>query len=145
MSSLPSSYSLPDLHQLCPWKALLNPHYHVAAAASSDWVLHHLHNVVESGGKPQFWKEEYSELLCAYGYPYAEAEKLRTCCDFINLLFAIDEVSDHQGGKDAKSTAATVLNAMKDEAYDDGTVLCKMAKEYVQLLPCITSKSEFQF
>lgn len=129
MSPLPQSYRLPDLHQLCPWRASFNPHYEEAATASSKWVLSYVYNAVESGEKLEFFERGGSELLCAYAYPYAAPEELRTCCDFVNLLFTIDEVSDRQDGKDAKFTAATVLNTMRDDSYDDGTVLCRMTKE----------------
>ena len=123
------TYRLPDLHSLCPWKACFNPHHDAAAAASSQWVLSY--NALK-GKKLEFFKEGGSELLCAWAYPYAGYEELRTCCDFVNLLFTIDEISDDQSGRDATVTGLSVLNAMKDDSYDDGTTLCAMTKEYVQ-------------
>lgn len=124
------SYRLPNLHPLCPFKPRFNPHHEAAAAASSQWVLSF--NALK-GKKLEFFKEGGSELLCAWAYPYAGLEQLRTCCDFVNLLFTIDEISDDQNGKDATATGLVVLNAMKDDAFDDGSVLCKMTKEYVAI------------
>lgn len=131
MSPMPRSYRLPDLHRHCPWAASFSPHYHVTATASSKWVLSYVNSTILPREKLKFFEQGGSELLCAYAYPYAGPEQLRTCCDFVNLLFTIDEISDRQDCKGAKATAATVLNTMRDDAYDDGTVLCMMTKEYV--------------
>ncbi|KAI0806333.1 terpenoid synthase [Irpex lacteus] len=127
MSSTPRAYRLPDLHSICHWKASFNPHYDEARAASSAWVLSY--NVF-TGKKLEFFKQGGSELLCAWAYPYAGVEQLRTACDFVNLLFTIDEISDEQSGKDAVDTGLIVLNTMKDDKYDDGSVLCKMTKDF---------------
>ena len=41
----------------------------------------------------------------------------------------VDEISDDQGGDGARATGSTVLRALKDANFDDGSVLCKMTKE----------------
>ena len=128
-SATPSSYRLPDLRSLCPWKGSFNPHYDSASLGSSQWVLQYTSLLIPSKERIPFFEQKGSELLAAWVYPYADAEQLRTCCDFINYTYVIDEVSDVQGVQDAQTTGATVLNAMKDDAYEDGTVLCKMVKE----------------
>ncbi|KAI0696795.1 terpenoid synthase [Cytidiella melzeri] len=127
---MPSSsriYRLPDLHALCAWQASFNSHYEEARAASSEWVLSY--NAF-TGKKLEFFKEGGSELLCAWVYPYAGAEQLRTACDFVNLLFTIDEISDEQSGEGATKTGLVFLNTMVDDSYDDGSVICKMTKDF---------------
>lgn len=54
----------------------------------------------------------------------------------VNLLFVVDEVSDDQNGKDARSTGKVFVNAMQDPDYDDRTVLSKITKEYVSPYCC---------
>ena len=126
MSNAPTSYVLPDLHAICSWKAGFNPHHDEAAAQSSAWTLKfHMF----SGKKLQFFLEGGSELLCSYVYHYASLEKLRTSCDFVNLLFTIDEISDEQNGEEARKTGQILLNALRDPNFDDGSKLCKMTKE----------------
>ena len=120
------SYVLPDLHALCKWKSAFNPHHKEAAAASSEWVLGY---GFFSGKKLQFFCEGGSELLCSYVYHYASLEHLRTACDFVNLLFTIDEISDEQNSDEAKKTGQVVLNAFRDPNYQDGSKLCKMTQE----------------
>ena len=126
----PTSFVLPDLHAVTPFVGSFNPHYTVAATASSEWVNSYR---ILSDRKRAFFLQGGSELLCAHAYPYADCERLRTTCDFVNLLFTVDEISDDQDEKGAHETGLTFYNAMRDLDYDDGTTLCKMTKEYVPL------------
>lgn len=126
--SSPSSFVLPDLHAVTPFQGSFNPHYSEAAAESSEWV--NGYNVL-SDKKRAFFLQGGSELLCAHAYPYASYERFRTTCDFVNLLFTVDEISDDQNGKGAYETGLTFYNSMRNPTYEDGTVLCKMTKEYV--------------
>ncbi|TCD63577.1 terpene cyclase [Steccherinum ochraceum] len=71
-----------------------------------------------------------SELLVSHAYPYADYDQFRTCCDFVNLLFVVDEISDDQTGEDASATGLVYLNAVADADWDDGSVLAKMTKEF---------------
>lgn len=66
-------------------------------------------------------------------------EQFRTCCDFVNLLFVVDEVSDEQSGKDARATGEIFLNAMHDPEFDDESTLCSITKEFVALI-CLLDK-----
>lgn len=112
---------------MCPFEGSFNPHHAQASADSSAWVQSY--NVF-SGRKNEFFLQGGSELLCAYAFPYAGHEQLRTCCDFVNLLFAVDEISDEQDGKDALQTGYVCYNAMRDANWNDGSKLAKMSKEY---------------
>lgn len=69
------------------------------------------------------------ELLCSWAYPYATPEQLRLCCDFTSLLFVVDEISDDQNGNGAAATGYTLLDALRDGSFDDGSKLCKMTQE----------------
>ncbi|KAI0360074.1 terpenoid synthase [Trametes cingulata] len=126
-----SSFVLPDLHAVTPFKGSFNPFYVEAAAESSEWVNSYR---ILSDRKRAFFLQGGSELLCAHAYPYADHERLRTTCDFVNLLFTVDEISDDQNGKDAHGTGLIFYNSMRDQDYDDGTTLCKMTKEFTARL-----------
>lgn len=120
------TFTLPDLLSMCPLKGSTNPHYEIAAAQSSSWV--NGYNLF-TDRKRAFFIQGSNELLVSHTYPYADFEQFRTCCDFVNLLFVVDEVSDEQDGKDARSTGEIYLNAMRDPDWDDGSALAKMTKE----------------
>jgi len=83
------------------------------------------------GEKLAFFLTGSNELLVSHTYPYAEYEQFRTACDFVNLLFVVDEVSDDQNGKDARQTGMVYLNVMRDPAWDDGSKLAQMTRECV--------------
>ena len=130
-TSTPTSFVLPDLHAVTPFVGSFNPHYASASIESSEWFNSYR---VLSDRKRAFFLQGGSELLCAHAYPYADYERFRTTCDFVNLLFTVDEISDDQNEKGAHATGLTFYNAMRDLDFDDGTTLCKMTKECVPSL-----------
>ncbi|GJE85104.1 terpenoid synthase [Phanerochaete sordida] len=123
------SYRLPDLHSISTFTARFNVHHDEAAASSREWYLSY--NPL-TGKRLEFFKEGGSELLCAWAYPYAGLQHLRTACDFVNLLFTIDEITDDQSGPDALATGMCFLNTLKDDNFDDGSVLCQMTRDFKQ-------------
>ena len=123
---MPNKIVLPDLLSICSIRGSTNPHYEAAAAESRAWVKSF--NIFR-GEKLAFLLNGSSELLVSHTYPYAEYEQFRTACDFVNLLFVVDEVSDDQNGKDARQTGIVYLNVMRDPAWDDGSKLAQMTRE----------------
>ncbi|TFY55465.1 hypothetical protein EVJ58_g8232 [Rhodofomes roseus] len=126
MSSSPRYFVLPDLFALCPFRPSTSPHYAKAAAESSAWI--NAYNVF-TDTKRAYFIQGCNELLVSYTYPNADYEQFRTCCDFVNLLFVVDEVSDEQNGADARSTGEIYLKVMRDPTWDDGSTLAKMTRE----------------
>jgi Terpene synthase family 2, C-terminal metal binding len=127
------SFYLPDLLALSkPFRGSTNPHYRKAAAESRAWV--NSYNIF-TDRKRAFFVQDCSELLVSHAYPHAGYEEFRTICDFVNLLFVIDEVSDDQNGMDARKTGDVYLNAMRHPAWTDGFPLAKMTREYALMFP----------
>ncbi|KAF9818594.1 hypothetical protein IEO21_02699 [Rhodonia placenta] len=127
MLNTPQQYVLPDLLPLIPFKGSFNPHYLEAATASAAWA--ESYKVVPERKRTAFLQSG-SELLCAHAYPYASLEQLRTCCDFVHILFAVDEISDEQTGKDAYATGRVFLDALRYAEWNDGSAISKMTKEF---------------
>ena len=125
-----TSFTLPDLHIVCPLTGSTSPHYEKAGPQSSAWV--NSYNIFIDRKRAEF-VQGCNELLVSHTYPYADFDQFRTCCDFVNLLFVVDEVSDEQNGKDANVTCQIFLNAMKDPDWTDGSNLCQMTKECVSI------------
>ncbi|GJE85095.1 terpenoid synthase [Phanerochaete sordida] len=123
----PRSYRLPDLHPMCTFRARFNVHHDEAAASSKAQFLSC--NPLK-GKQLDYFKEGGCELLCAWTYPYAGLQQLRTVCDFMNILFTIDAITDEQSGPDALATGMCFLNTLKDETFDDGSILCQMTKDF---------------
>ncbi|KAJ8497019.1 hypothetical protein ONZ51_g762 [Trametes cubensis] len=123
--------TLPDLHAITPFVGSFNPHYAKVALESSAWVDD---SRALSDKKRAFFFQTGHELLCAHAYPYADEERYRVTCDFINLLFVFDETSDDQTGEGVSRTGSVFYNALTKPEYDDGTPLCKSTKEFRQRL-----------
>jgi hypothetical protein len=146
VASTDSYFVLPDLLSMCHLKGATNPHYEVAAAESSAWI--NSYNIF-TDKKRAYFIQGSNELLVSHTYPYAGYEQVRhplshfycslsslinqfrTCCDIVNLLFVVDEVSDEQNGADARATGEIFLQAMIDPDWDDGSKLARITKEYV--------------
>lgn len=67
------------------------------------------------GAKRAQYRAAAADLLAARTYPYAGYEDYRTACDFLHLLFIVDEVCDEQDGPSAARTGEQVLQVMKGE------------------------------
>ena len=121
--------TLPDLHAITPFVGSFNPHYAKVAPESSAWTDSFR---AVSDKKRALFFQSGNELLCAHAYPYADEERYRGTCDFINLLFIFDTTSDDQTGEGVSGTGSVFYSALAKQEYDDGTALCKIAKEYAQ-------------
>ncbi|KAH9895892.1 terpenoid synthase [Cubamyces lactineus] len=126
-----TSFVLPDLHAITPFIGSFNPHYAKVAPESSAWTDSFR---ALSDRKRAFFLQGGNELLCAYAFPYADEERYRAACDFLNLLFIFDATSDDQTSEAVSGIGSVFCNAMSDPEYDDGTTLCKMIKEFRQRL-----------
>ena len=58
------------------------------------------------------------ELLCSYTYPYANFHEFRTCCDYMSMVFIIDELIDEQDASTAQQTAELIRCALMGEIND---------------------------
>ena len=116
---------LPDLVTGCSFTWSVNPHYERACDESGAWIESFK---VFSDRKRAIFKVYNSELLVALTYSYAGFEELRTCCDFVNLLFTFDEISDELGGEEARELGAVLLKALGGQPTK-GSVLSQIAGE----------------
>ena len=123
-------FTLPDLLGICqdPFSPSFNPHYQAVASESKVWI----DNLgILSGEKQQYFSISAFEFLAAHTYPYADREGYRTCCDYLNTTFILDDYSDDEGGKGARQMTDSFMNALRDPTWDDGTPFARMARESV--------------
>ena len=113
---------------MCPLKDATNPHHKTAAAESRAWI--NSFEVFSDEKRAEFIAGS-NELLVSHAYPFASYERFRVCCDFINTLFVVDEISDVQNGTDALTTGMIYLNILKDPTWDDGSKLAQISRESV--------------
>ena len=121
-------FTLPDLPGTCqdPFSPSFNPHYEAIASESKVWIDS---LGILSGEKQKYFSNSAFEFLAAHTYPYADREGYRTCCDYLNTTFILDDYSDDEGGEGARRMADSFMNALRDPTWDDGTPFAKMARE----------------
>jgi len=123
-------FTLPDLPGICkdPFSPSFNPHYEAIASESKAWIDS---LGILSGEKQRYFSTSAFEFLTAHTYPYSDREGYRTCCDYLNTTFILDDYSDGEGGKGARQMADSFMNALRDPTWDDGTPFARMARELV--------------
>jgi len=123
-------FTLPDLPGICqdPFSPSLNPHYEAIASESKAWIDS---LGILSGEKRRYFSTSAFEFLAAHTYPYSDREGYRTCCDYLNTTFILDDYSDDEGGKGARQMADSFMNALREPTWDDGTPFARMAREFV--------------
>ena len=102
-------FILPDLTTIVPFPWSANPHYAKVSAESSAWINSFS---ILSGEETVKYKRAMLELLASYMFPYVGHEELRTCCDFINMITALDDFSDLQDGEGAQNSTDSFLFAI---------------------------------
>jgi len=123
----PQQFILPDLLASCPFKDATNPYSKEASAESRAWINSY---DVFTDRKRAFFVQGSNELLCSHVYNYTGQHQLRIACDFVNLLFVTDEVSDDQNGMDARRTGQILVNALKHPEWDDGSKIARITKDF---------------
>ncbi|KAG2341356.1 terpenoid synthase [Suillus weaverae] len=132
MSSAVIQYTLPDLFSLCPFDySKPSPYLRECSAESKAWVSRF--NVFNDKQNAIMEKTQ-SELLAALAYPYAGREGFRTTCDFLNLLFVLDHLSDDMNGKDANGACEVFYRIMADPDFKHESNLAKIILDFRQAI-----------
>lgn len=131
-------FKLPDLTLSCPFKYALNQNPKDIATASAAWISAYATEVFGERKRNAF-PSSHLHNIAFHAYPYADAERLRTCCDFMNLLFFLDEVSDEMGGAEAFAIGNTFVRAMAgdDDALGDGSAVWRATRVRI-IFPRVT-------
>jgi len=128
MSSALTQYTLPDLLSLCPFEfSKPNPHLEECNAESMAWVTNF--NILNDKHIAIMEKSQTS-LISALTYPYAGREDFRMICDFINLLFILDHLSDDMHGKDARGACEVFYQVMANPDFKHDSLLERVTLEY---------------
>ncbi|KLO08665.1 terpenoid synthase [Schizopora paradoxa] len=123
------SFILPDLISMVPFQFASSPHFKRASAESSAWI--DSFNVFRDRKRADFI-QSCTELLVSYGYPSAAYEEFRTCCDFMNIVFLLDEICDDQDEGDSRSTGDVFLRALRGDDNAQTSTLGHITKEFTE-------------
>ncbi|KAG8923915.1 hypothetical protein FRC02_010804 [Tulasnella sp. 418] len=126
--SEPTSYIIPDFldFKICPFPLRVNPHYQPTARISEAWLdAHRIHPNAKH--RRAFEACDFG-LLTAMCYPEADKDRFRILCDYINCLFAFDDLTDEGGlRKDGDGTEKAwhiVMRALRDPFHYETPFKC---------------------
>ncbi|EMD33350.1 hypothetical protein CERSUDRAFT_108146 [Gelatoporia subvermispora B] len=125
-ASNPTQVILPNLFKLCSFRLSFNPHYSKASQESSAWF--HTFDILDER-KREFFTQCEGELLCAYTYADADYNSFRACCDLLNVVWTMEELTDEQDEEQARATGLVLLNSLRDPQYKDDSTFGKMCRE----------------
>lgn len=115
MASL-QTYTLPDFIAQCPFPLRLNSHYETQAQVSYDWLdSFGVHS--DDRHRQGFQAMDFARLT-AMCYPEADRSRFRVLCDYINALFAFDDLTDEgalrKDGDGALAASNIVMKALEE-------------------------------
>lgn len=120
------SFKMPDLLSICHFPSSMSPDSAKASADSIEWICSTEALGTNDEGANKRWHGYFSQaggtLLASYVYCYTPYEKLRLCCDLVNVLFAMDEITDTQSGAEARGTMEHHIRILCGEASDNTPV-----------------------
>lgn len=125
-------FRLPDILGYLPFKLSLNPHLDAVSAESNAWM--------EACGflrKSELGRRHTlagCNYLTALVFPEADQERLRLCCDYVNAIFAWDDVFDDgdltENPEGAHIAMEDIMNSLRDpEHYKPDLVPSRMLHE----------------
>ncbi|KAL5513795.1 STS14_2 [Sanghuangporus vaninii] len=133
MSSEAKLLHLPNTLANWPWPRAINPHYEAVKAESDAWFRSF--KAFSTKSQYAFDKCDFA-LLAALVYPYAPKEHLRTGCDWLNLVFIIDEYTDVEPGHVAREMVDVVIDSMNNPHKPrpaDEIILGEIARQFWEL------------
>ena len=126
--SKPTEFYLPNFLQICDYSWSLHSDHGQVENESTAWATGY--GVFKNKTRARLIQLN-TGLLCGYVYPYASHDNLRIACDFVNLLFVLDDMSDEQTCAEAQKTGDVFLQSLGTNECD-GSPLSLMTKESVR-------------
>lgn len=141
----PDSIIIPDLVSHCDFSVHCNPKVEIAVEESKSWLFEHGQlgekrknafrglkaggEMLAPGSTRSLADPPFPELtsMC---YPYAEFDQLRVCCDFMNYLFHLDDLSDDMTHLGTCRVANDVMNTLYcPNTYESDTRVSALTRE----------------
>ena len=128
--SAPSKILIPDLVSHCDFPLRTNRHRKQATVECKQWLFR---GGNLSDRKRNAFHGLKAGLLTSMCYAKAGYPQLRVCCDFMNLLFALDEISDGHDMAGSYVMVDTFVKALNNKPCD-GSLVSRITKECVRNL-----------
>lgn len=127
--SQPTKIIIPDLVSHCDFALRCNRHRKQASNECKRWLFRG-GNLSEK--KRNAFHGLKAGLLTSWCYPNAAYGQLRVCCDFMNWLFHLDNISDDMNDRGTVRTGVDIMNTLyHPHSYRPTSRVGKMTKEFV--------------
>ena len=125
--SHPSKIIIPDLVSHCDYPLRCNRHRKQATKECKQWLFRG-GNLSER--KRNAFHGLKAGLLTSMCYPNAAYPQLRVCCDFMNWLFHLDNISDDMNDRGTSNTGIDIMNTLWcPETHNPASRVAKMTRE----------------
>ncbi|KAF8532360.1 isoprenoid synthase domain-containing protein [Gautieria morchelliformis] len=104
-------YKLPDLHKYWAFPRIMSPWHSEVTPVSADWT--ESFNIFSPAHARKFRGINVG-LLASLAYPHHTKEQLRQACDLMNVLFAMDDVTDVLSPEEVRSVSEIALDALRN-------------------------------
>ncbi|KIJ41100.1 hypothetical protein M422DRAFT_255948 [Sphaerobolus stellatus SS14] len=105
-------FVIPDLWAQCPWPAIFHPNGAAIEAESDRWIFSHCPN--NQASLLRIVPSLRSGALAAFCYNNCSDERFRLVCDFIAVLFLLDDITDELDTMDNDLFRDIITNALID-------------------------------
>ncbi|KZS92130.1 terpenoid synthase [Sistotremastrum niveocremeum HHB9708] len=102
------TYRIPEMLKNWPWPRRINPHFKGASSASAAWLEQF--KPESPAVQKTFATDNSHGLLSSLAYPTVDPKTLRVACDFLAVLFIIDDSTDPE----TSSEVGSVVERIKD-------------------------------
>lgn len=145
--SVPDTIIIPDLVSHCDFSIHCNPKVETAVEESKAWLFEHgqlgekrknAFRGLKAGGEipgplefpARSTADSLFSELTSMCYPYANFDQLRVCCDFMNYLFHLDDLSDDMTHLGTRSIANDIMNTLYcPTTYESNTRVSTLTRE----------------
>ncbi|KAK7030049.1 terpene cyclase [Favolaschia claudopus] len=110
--SVQSSLILPDLHARWPFPSIRSHLAQTIPLETQAWI--ESLGVLSAPLRKKFEASNFGELASIAHVHVSDAEKYRVCCDFLSLLFIMDDTTDDLGVNEVKAVFAIATDALKN-------------------------------
>lgn len=128
------TFKLPDLFSVSPFPSAIHSERSKGTEESIAWICGEDALGTKDINAQAHWTKLFKRwdvpLLTAYAYPYASYDKYRFCSEFVQMQFAIDEITDSLSGEEVKEKVELHIRVLLD-GQCDGSPISRMSARCV--------------
>lgn len=105
-------FQIPDLHTKWPFPKRESPWQEEALKTCADWIENFTHNLFSPSTAQKFRRMNVG-YIASLAYPHHSKELLLSCCNFINMVFVVDDVTDVLDASQVRVIANICMDALR--------------------------------